>query len=286
MKTRIAKITPELAKAWLEKNTINRPLRPTVVENYMQAYARGEYHLTHQGIAFSETGELLDGQHRLSALAQMPRHFSLDMMVTTELPSDAFKGIDQGLKRSHSDVLGITSSLAAAARYIAVIHDTSRSNLTTQYLIPFVHGIEEEHANLVGFCPKRTKFWSSAAVQAAAVMRLIEGMSRDYICSTYHALNHMEFDAMSPIAQTLFRQQSTGAISPRGMDAYCRAFKVFDPRNQNLDRIQINDPARVLSRTRDLIEARILGNIPTKKASAMTAGAKKVNRANSKAVGA
>lgn len=280
MQTRLAKITPELAKAWLEKNTINRPLRPSVVENYMNAFTRGEYRLTHQGIAFSKTGELLDGQHRLSAIAQMPPRFSLEMLVTTDLPADAFKGIDQGLKRSHSDVLGIPTALAATARYIAVIHDTSRSNLTTQYLIPFVNGIEAEHSNLVGFCPKRTKFWSSAAVQAAAVVRLIEGMSRDYICSTYHALNHMEFDAMSPIAQTFFRQQSTGAISPRGMDAYCRAFKVFDPRNQSLDRIQINDPGRVLSRTRELIEARILGNKPMKKAP--TSGAK-VNGSNSKA---
>jgi len=279
VETRIANVTPDIAKAWLEKNTINRPLRRTVVDSLRQAYERGEHRLTHQGIAFAKTGELLDGQHRLSAIAQMPRGFTVPVMVTSGLPAEAFEAIDQGLKRSHSDVLRIEQGQAAVARLLAVIYNTSRIGLTSQYLIPFVKGTKAHYATLLDFCPKNQKLWSSAAIRSAAVLRLAMGGDRDYICMAYYSLVHMEFESMAPVIQTLFKQLTTASGKSNPLDVFSRAFKAFDVRNAGMTVIVVNDTARISVTAREVIAAHILGN---KKAPAK-AGAKKVNKVDSKA---
>jgi hypothetical protein len=270
-----------MALGWLERNTINRPLRRTVVEGYKAAYMRGEHRLTHQGIAFSRSGELLDGQHRLTAISEMPSNFAAEMMVTTDVAPEAFDAIDQGLKRTHSDVLRIPSGHAAVARYMAVLADTtSRAGITSQSLVPFVEGSVTPYMQLTGFCPKCTKVWSGAAVRSAAILQLLAGRDHDYICLTYWSLNHMDFDSMSDVAQTLFKQQTKGSVAG-GYDMFCRAFKVFDQRNSSLDKIQITDPATIISKAREIIHTKVLGN--GMKKAPTSAGAKKVHSPNSKA---
>lgn len=259
METKIVRVTPAMAENWLEANTINRPLRKSVVDGFIAAYKRGEHRLTHQGIAFADTGELIDGQHRLTAISRMPPEFSLELMVTRGMAKSAFDAIDQGLKRSHSDVLRVPQGQAAVARYLASIYETSRIGLTTQYLVPFVTGIEDQYMQLVGFCPKATKTWSSAAIRSAAILQMLAGFDRDYICMSYYALNHMEFQAMCPVVETLFRQQSTGKTSARQLDLFYRAFKTFDKRNAQMTKIQITDTSTILVKARDIIQSRILG---------------------------
>lgn len=276
IKTEVLRISPAIARAWLEKNTINRPLRRTVVEGYRASLERGEHRLTHQGIAFSASGELLDGQHRLTAIAEMPENFSVQMMVTRGLSAEAFQAIDLGLKRSHADVLKIPAGLSAVARFLATIHNTSRVGITPQSLVPYVEGVQRHYDNLIGFDPTCTKTWSSAAIRSAAVLQMIRGSGDDYVCMTYYSLNHLDFDAMPPVARALFRQQTRGLVNSRGLDMFCRAFKVFDSKNAQLNTIQITDPSTLIASARDVINERVLGirNAPT-------SGAKKVNGRNS-----
>lgn len=271
METKIIRVTPGIAHNWLESNTINRPLRKSVVESYVAAYMRGEHRLTHQGIAFAESGELLDGQHRLTAISQMPSTFSAELMVTRGMPAASFEAIDQGLKRSHGDVLRVPQDQAAVARYLATIHETSRIGITSQFLIPFVEGIETPYMQIKGFCPKSTKTWSSAGIRSAAILQMLNGGDRDYICMSYYSLNHMDFDSMPPIVQALFRQQTKGLVLARGYDLFCRAFKAFDSRNQALNTIQISDTSNIVTKAREIIHSKMLG---VKKAPA--SGAKKV----------
>ena len=277
IQTRIAKVTPVIARGWLEQNTINRPLRRSVVESYIAAYMRGEHRLTHQGVAFADTGELLDGQHRLTAISEMPDNWSAEMMVTTGLPASSFDAIDQGLKRSHSDVLKIPSGQAAVARYLATIYETSRVGITSQFLVPFVEGVDVAYGRLVGFCPKSTKTWSSAGVRSAAILQMMNGGDKDYISMTYYALNHMDFDSMPPVAKALFRQYTKGLVSAHGYDLFCRAYKAFDLRNASLNTIQISDTSTIVGKAREIISVKVLG---TKKAP--TGGAKRANKADSK----
>jgi hypothetical protein len=280
IETKVMSVTPAMARAWLERNTINRPLRRSAVSGMKAAYVRGEHKLTHQGIAFADSGELLDGQHRLSAIAEMPESFSVKIMVTSGLDRDAFEGIDIGIRRSPADVLRMPQGLVGTARYLATIIETSRAGITPQYIVPFALGTEEQYDKLIGFCPKNTKVWSSASVRAAAVLQLLRGSDPDYVCITYHALNHAEFDSMSRIAQSMYRQQVRGLISTKSYDMFCRAFKVFDPASASIDKLQITDTSGILGAARELIREHIIGNAQ-KKAGAVLRPAKKANSANS-----
>lgn len=120
MKTMIMIVTPEQAEKWLvECNTHNRPLRVTAVRSLSNQIKRGEWQLSHQGIAFDEKGILLDGQHRLAAIAQAGQ--PVEVMVTFNAPRSSFSVVDTGQKRTGRDVLALANEenpmyLASALR--------------------------------------------------------------------------------------------------------------------------------------------------------------------------
>lgn len=259
--TEIVQVSPSMASEWLEHNTINRPLRRAVVDGYKEAYERGEYQLTHQGIAFADTGELLDGQHRLHAICSMAATTRIPLMVTRGLPQSSFLAIDIGVKRSNSDVLKLPQGLTGLARFFAVLHTSRHSGHTPQSLQPYVSGIQDVYDDLVGFAPTVCKTWSSSQVRGAAVLQILSGSDRDYVLMTYHALNYMEFDAMPPVAAVLYRQHQRGtAVQASGkMDMFCRAFRAFDSRNASNKNLMGRDESRTLSLARDLIQTKVLG---------------------------
>ncbi len=105
----------------LEANTSNRPLSRSVVRSFAEAMLRGEWLVTHQGIAFDTAGVLVDGQHRLAAVieADLP----VEMTVFTEVEPGTFDVLDTGKKRNAADVLAIegeksTTLLAAMVRTV------------------------------------------------------------------------------------------------------------------------------------------------------------------------
>lgn len=112
-------ITPELAAKLLTANTSNRPLNETQVAFFESQLKRGEMLLTHQGIAISRHGRLLDGQHRLTAIVRTG--IPAQILVAKGLPENVFTVLDTGNKRTASDVLGIdgaanSSILASSIR--------------------------------------------------------------------------------------------------------------------------------------------------------------------------
>ena len=124
--TTLEKITPAVAKAMLRNNPKNRLLKPRLVEQLASDIKSGEFHVTHQGIAFDEKDNLIDGQHRLSAVVAADK--AVDMYVTRGLHPDMMNVVDIGAKRTQADVLrmqGYHSSpcLSAAAQiYYAYVH--------------------------------------------------------------------------------------------------------------------------------------------------------------------
>lgn len=103
MKTCIETITPAQAKKYLQSNTENRAVRKAWVERLAGMISSGAWHLTHQGIAFSEDGRLIDGQHRLLAILEANK--PAQMMVAREIPEEAYRHIDGGAPRVLADRL-------------------------------------------------------------------------------------------------------------------------------------------------------------------------------------
>lgn len=108
----IIDVTPEIAEQWLQKNQLNRPLSAATVARYVGIIERGEWRLTHQGVAFDVNGLLVDGQHRLWAIVKSGR--SVRMVVTHGLEPEAIGAIDIQKSRTAADSIEILSRAGRA----------------------------------------------------------------------------------------------------------------------------------------------------------------------------
>lgn len=115
-----ADISPEDARAMLQKNKFNRPLSQARVSNLADIIKRGEWELNGDAIRFCEDGFLLDGQHRLAAIAKSG--VTVRSFIATGLDRAIFDTIDVGRKtRTASDIFSINgekncNTLAGACR--------------------------------------------------------------------------------------------------------------------------------------------------------------------------
>lgn len=101
-------ITPELATQYLTKNVRNRSIRKQEVDAYAREIKRGAFALTHQGIAFDDNGHLIDGQHRLMAIAAAG--IPVKMVVSRGVAPSALTAIDRGASRTMRDVVTLGGS--------------------------------------------------------------------------------------------------------------------------------------------------------------------------------
>jgi hypothetical protein len=118
----IVEITPALAKEWLQRNTHNRNLRERVVNGYAADMKAGAWVEDGQSIKFSDTNVLLDGQHRLAAIAQSG--VTVRVLVVRGLPDNTQDTMDTGAKRRMSDVLklrGETNAVTLASTLLRVL---------------------------------------------------------------------------------------------------------------------------------------------------------------------
>jgi len=92
-------VTPELAQEWLARNKCNRTISEGYVNSLIKDMREGKWVINGNTICFSKEGELLDGQHRLTAIAKsgIPQ----DVYVMTGLNKTSH--FDDGRKRSIRD---------------------------------------------------------------------------------------------------------------------------------------------------------------------------------------
>lgn len=105
----VREITPAMASEMLGHNNGNRNLSQAKAQYYAKLMHQGSWRLTHQGIAVSESGNVIDGQHRLAAVAMHGKPVKF-VVVTLRATDDGgeltaiAQPIDIGKKRSISDI--------------------------------------------------------------------------------------------------------------------------------------------------------------------------------------
>lgn len=279
MKTTTENITPAIARVLLEHNTSNRPIRNGHVETLRQAFERGEYVLTHQGIAFAKDGSLIDGQHRLTAISLLPDGSVFPMMVTRGLDRECvFPVVDATqAKRSASDALGISKALGETAGFFAKIFQGERIGMTPSYVSPFADWIAPEVETLMAFCPTTAKTWSAAPVKAACVLQMKDGQ-RDYALALYRALVTFDIDNVPPVARGMLKAWQAGNVraSAGAYDLFSKSLRMFNPKNRNLTVIRV-DQSSLITEVRERLARDVMG-IHKKMAPTIDRGAKSVSR--------
>lgn len=256
MKTVLMNVTPAQARTWLKHNTKNRKLRPNFVEELHLAYSHGEWKTTHQGIAFGKSGLLLDGQHRLTFISQLPDGESVPMNVSMDCEEDIFDAIDLHQRRTLADITGFSADLGAVGRFFGRIYNSSQSTgLTPQFVRPFIEWAEPEFVELVTFCPGTAQVFSSAAVRSAAIYMMKLGHDADFVKVSYDSLVRADIDAMPYGAKALMQQRMSGKIvSARTLDVFCRAVRAFDStRTGKIKSILVTDPAKTIQEVREFL---------------------------------
>lgn len=100
--TVIENIDDKKAAEYLSHNMVNRNLSRNKVLQYANSMAKGDWQLNGEAIKFNEKRELIDGQHRLSAIIKSG--ISINTFVMRDLGNDV-SIMDRGRTRSVTDSL-------------------------------------------------------------------------------------------------------------------------------------------------------------------------------------
>jgi len=96
-------ITPSLASEWLGSNHNNRNQRGRKIVSYGRDMLNGEWLTTGESIKFDWNGHLIDGQHRLEAVAQTG--ITIVSIVVRGLDPRVQRVLDTNVRRSAADAL-------------------------------------------------------------------------------------------------------------------------------------------------------------------------------------
>lgn len=241
MNPQVLLVTPEMAKAYLEKNTDNRNKRGWWVSGLANQIKRGEWIPTHQGVGITKSGKLVDGQHRLEAIVEA--NIAVEIMVTTGVRDDAYKVLDNGIKRTMADLTGMHMRTAEVCRVLArLAYGGDTVNSADQILEIYNTGAGEVHDNLVEYCGKNLKVFSSAPIRTVATCMILDGHNQQYIKSMYANLCNQKFNDLPNIAHAFIRQvtEKKATVGSR-YDLMARSLKVFDVNQEATTRLTVTD---------------------------------------------
>jgi hypothetical protein len=245
-RSEIMTVTPDMAKEWLLNNTSNRPIRAQHVNALAVSITHGEWVVSHQGIAFSTGGTLLDGQHRLKAIieADLP----VQMLVTTGVNESAYKVLDCGVKRTIADLAHLDKKTAEVCRLIGCLLKMNKANVGVSISAAFAleianTGVADTSSRLLATCNTATRYFASCPIRTAAIISIMRGWSEEYVLNLYKDLCLYNTDDLPTIGKALIKQVGIGAASAKDspFQSLARGFVVFDERNKNKSRIVITD---------------------------------------------
>lgn len=152
-------VTPDVARRWLTHNRINRRLDWPTVEKYAATMKAGNWSLDSNAISFDPEGNLLNGQHRLSAVRLAG--VSVVFAVQRNVPPEAMKFMDRGRGRTTAQNLSFEGEknatiLSATMRQLASIHyEVAPSRVSDDMLYGLLERIPEVRASVSVGCNSR-----------------------------------------------------------------------------------------------------------------------------------
>lgn len=109
-------VTPAMAMDLLSANTLNRPLSDPHVKRIAAQITSGKWRFNGDTIKIADTGDVLDGQHRLWAIVESK--VAIETIIIRGIERDAFATIDT-IRKPRS--LGDTVALSGNARHRSTI---------------------------------------------------------------------------------------------------------------------------------------------------------------------
>jgi len=213
MQTKEVRVTPDLARKWLSLNTqSNRNISRTTVEAYAKEMVAGRWHLTHQGLAFNQTGELVDGQHRLHAV--IVSGVDVLMLVTTGLSVEYNSPIDQGYNRSIGQLTGRGTRWVSIVRALMGM-EMGLKDMSFKSTVGSIETCAERHEASLLAVMEAAKSPRACPTGFVAAMAYAHPTGPDKVISFAHQVNTGELLEHGDPALSLRRWIAQGRKSPR-----------------------------------------------------------------------
>lgn len=185
----VVTITPILAAVLLERNHDNRPISAGNANALLSDIANGRWQFNGQSITVSDTGVLLDGQHRLGQVVATGR--SIRSVIVFGPKEDARFTFDIGKPKTAANFLSMkgykyTAALSAAARLVLVYR--GQGNVVSR-------------GNERGIRPTKTEL--TAAVEE------LEGLATSVDFVAARKTKHLTGPGTLAFAHYMFRKRST-----------------------------------------------------------------------------
>lgn len=190
-------ITPEIAAALLEKNHHNRRINKRRVTMLMNDMESGNWTESPQPISLDADGNLLDGQHRLTAVTKLG--IPVQMSVAYEVPKEAV--IDRVLERASGDALYMRGMIdfemshkdiiAIVNKFLDNLDGCDVRTMPDSEKATFINDHTEElrkTMEITGFSTTAT-FSKRAPVRAAILGAVISGVSHEKLYRFCEVLN-------------------------------------------------------------------------------------------------
>lgn len=258
----VVEVTPELARQWLECNDHNRRLRVLHVAGLAVDIRERRWRTTHQGIAFSKDGRLIDGQHRLGAIieAKMPAFLT----VFIDLDDDMFGALDRGARRTVADELLEDRRAVDPCNWLVdLLKAGSRVAPTPSEVRTVLDIYRPEVAAIAEAAGSTAKGRTSAPVKGALMVRLKDatGVQRKLQLDQWKAFVNLDVTEMDLTTGALLKRLENVSGSGGGKTTRDErgvvAWIGFNPRSRGLSKIIIRDISRELAEIRSVTAAQI-----------------------------
>lgn len=237
-------ISPHVAKQYLERNKKNRLITRERVNSLARDIESGAFMVTHQCIAFNANGDLIDGQHRLSAVVASGKTVQIYVARYERTETAMALPFDNGLTRKHYDILDITRKQTELAS--AVLRIKGGANTFTSADIQACVDRHEAEFKSVLECSSNTAKHRSSAGAKAAIALLIRKSpeASNEIIKQYVKFVNFDLDGMWPSVAACVRAleniRASGGSTMQKMVA-SRVWYAFQPENKQLKLIRILD---------------------------------------------
>ncbi len=129
-------VTPDMARAWLARNVVNRKLSQTYIDKVVWDIQRGRFDYNHESVGFNVRDELIDGQHRLTAVVKAG--VPVRLRVSFNVPGGYHSTMNVGRARTAADVLHRSTRDVAICKALILLeapgHRSSASMIELTFL--------------------------------------------------------------------------------------------------------------------------------------------------------
>ncbi len=247
------KVTRDMAKRWLDANQANRKLRPSKVGAYRSDMDTGRWRGNDSVIKVNRKGELINGQHRLTAFLASGLDFIWLLVQVADGAATDFRG-DNGITRTIHDTTGDPTLLSAAAH--ALLRTYAARTYTRDEIIDASEAIRPVFQKI---STTTLRGWTLGGVVGGVILSAHRFPSdADEIIDQYNGIatcRHM-FKSW-PSVHAFHKQLLLTSSGPKGVDRTMnltlRSCIAFNPSNRSITRIAIKDTSVGLAAIRPLI---------------------------------